>query len=246
MEVHHPNHPTHKKNWKEYLVEFFMLFLAVFLGFLAENLREGYVEKHRAQQYMRSLVEDLKRDTANIQFVINLAAIVSKKTDSVVDLVNNGIEDAGVVTFYRLHAESLRVLKVGYEDRTSSQLKNSGSLRMVKNSKIADAIRAYWETIKQIENISNAYNEFGGKTTDVGVQIFNNKFYQKGNANNPFNIVIDPLAKLADNNPKLLVQYSNRKRTQWNILNSYQPALMRSKAEATDLIALINNEYHFK
>ena len=246
MEVHHLNHPTHKKNWKEYLIEFFMLFLAVFLGFLAENLREGYVEKHRAQQYMRSLVEDLKRDTTNIQFAINLAAIVSKKMDSLVDLVNNGIEEAGVVTFYRLHAESLRVLKVGYEDRTSSQLKNSGSLRMVKNSKIADAIRAYWETIKQVEDISNAYNEFAGKATDIGVQIFNNKFYQKGNASNPFNIVVDPLAKLADNNPKLLVQFSNRKRTQWNILNNYQPALMQSKAEATDLIALINNEYHFK
>lgn len=246
MEVHHPNHPTHKKNWKEYLIEFFMLFLAVFLGFLAENLREGYVEKHRAQQYMRSLVEDLKTDTAHIQFVINLAAIVSKKTDSVVELVNNGIGDAEVVTFYRLHAETLRVLSVGYEDRTSSQLKNSGSLRMVKNLKIADAIRAYWETIKQIENISNSYDEFWGKTTDIGVQIFNNKFYQKGNASNPFKIVIDPLATLADNNPKLLVQYANRKRTQWNILNTYQPALMQSKAEATDLIALINKEYHFK
>jgi len=188
-----------------------MLFLAVFLGFLAENLRERYVEKHRAQEYMRSLVEDLKTDTANIQFVINLTAIASKKTDSVVDLVNNGIEDTEVVTFYRLHGESLRVLKVGFEDRTSSQLKNSGSLRMVKNSKIADAIRAYWETIKQIENISNRYDEFGGKTTDIGVQIFNNKYYQRGNANNPFKVVVDPLAKLADNNPKLLVHIPTEK-----------------------------------
>lgn len=246
MEVHHPNHPTHKKSWKEYLIEFFMLFLAVFLGFLAENLRERYVEKHRAQEYMRSLVEDLKADTAHIQFVINLTATTSKKTDSVVDLVNKGIEDTDVVTFYKLHGESLRGLKVGFEDRTSSQLKNSGSLRMVKNSKITDAIRAYWETIRKIENIGDKYDEFAGKTTDIGVQIFNNKYYQRGNADDPFKVVIDPLAKLADNNPKLLVQYCNRKRTQGNILITYQLALIQSKAEATDLIALINNEYHFK
>src|SRR5947199_611234 len=45
MEVHkHPHHVTHKKKWGEYLLEFFMLFLAVFLGFLAENLRESQVE----------------------------------------------------------------------------------------------------------------------------------------------------------------------------------------------------------
>ncbi len=32
MEVHHPHHVMHKKKWGEYLLEFFMLFLAVFLG----------------------------------------------------------------------------------------------------------------------------------------------------------------------------------------------------------------------
>ncbi len=29
MEVHHPHHPTHKKKWSEYLIEFLMLFAAV-------------------------------------------------------------------------------------------------------------------------------------------------------------------------------------------------------------------------
>jgi hypothetical protein len=52
MEVHkHPDHVTHKKNWKEYLLEFFMLFFAVFLGFVAQNIREHIVEKDRAKQY---------------------------------------------------------------------------------------------------------------------------------------------------------------------------------------------------
>lgn len=39
-----PHHVTHKKKWVEYLLEFFMLFLAVFLGFVAENIREHTVE----------------------------------------------------------------------------------------------------------------------------------------------------------------------------------------------------------
>ena len=38
MEVHkHPHHVTHKKKWGEYLLEFFMLFLAVFLGFVGRH-----------------------------------------------------------------------------------------------------------------------------------------------------------------------------------------------------------------
>ena len=33
MEVHkHPHHVMHKKKWSEYLLEFFMIFFAVFLG----------------------------------------------------------------------------------------------------------------------------------------------------------------------------------------------------------------------
>ena len=38
MEVHkHPHHLTHKKKWTEYLLEFFMLFFAVFLGFVGRH-----------------------------------------------------------------------------------------------------------------------------------------------------------------------------------------------------------------
>ena len=47
MEIHHPHHPTHKKKWSEYIIEFIMLFTAVTLGFFAENIREGITEKNK-------------------------------------------------------------------------------------------------------------------------------------------------------------------------------------------------------
>ncbi|HXS54614.1 MAG TPA: hypothetical protein VN726_00740 [Hanamia sp.] len=43
MEVHH--HPTvEKKNFKDYFLEFLMIFLAVTLGFFAESYREHLVD----------------------------------------------------------------------------------------------------------------------------------------------------------------------------------------------------------
>src|SRR6059058_4049080 len=63
MEVHkHPHHVTHKKKGGEYLLEFLMLFLAVFLGFVAENIRETSVEHEREKEYMVTMLEDLKAD----------------------------------------------------------------------------------------------------------------------------------------------------------------------------------------
>jgi len=61
MEEHkHLYHVTHKKKWAEYLLEFFMLFLAVFLGFTAENVREHLSEKNKAYRLAKSLENDLK------------------------------------------------------------------------------------------------------------------------------------------------------------------------------------------
>ena len=49
MEVHHhPHIPTHAKPWKEYLLEGLMIFVAVTLGYGAENVREHYVETKKA------------------------------------------------------------------------------------------------------------------------------------------------------------------------------------------------------
>mgnify|MGYP000518784802 FL=1 len=67
MEVHHPHHPTHKKKWSEYIIEFVMLFAAVTLGFFAENVREHQIIEHKTKQNLMSIILDLKKDSALIQ-----------------------------------------------------------------------------------------------------------------------------------------------------------------------------------
>ncbi|MEY3311922.1 MAG: hypothetical protein RL348_1265, partial [Bacteroidota bacterium] len=67
MEVHHPHHPTHKKKWSEYIIEFVMLFAAVTLGFFAENVREHQIVEHKTQQNLESVIFDLKKDSTLLQ-----------------------------------------------------------------------------------------------------------------------------------------------------------------------------------
>ena len=84
MEVHHGHHLTHKKKWTEYLLEFLMLFLAVFLGFVAENQREHIVEGHRARDYAKSFLSDLKADTTDIRGAIESEKFRADCMDSLV------------------------------------------------------------------------------------------------------------------------------------------------------------------
>jgi hypothetical protein len=62
MEVHHSHHHGQKKKIKEYFLEFLMLFIAVTLGFFAENLREKQIEQHREISYLKNVHEDLQLD----------------------------------------------------------------------------------------------------------------------------------------------------------------------------------------
>ena len=71
MEVHHPHHPTHKKKWSEYLLEFLMLFIAVTLGFFAENVREKLSNSEKERVIIASLKEDLIKDNSQLNYLIN-------------------------------------------------------------------------------------------------------------------------------------------------------------------------------
>jgi hypothetical protein len=70
MEVDNPHHPTHKKKWPEYIIEFIMLFAAVTLGFFAENVREYKSMIERKDQNLVSILQDLKQDSIFLESTI--------------------------------------------------------------------------------------------------------------------------------------------------------------------------------
>jgi hypothetical protein len=82
MEVHH--HPeVEKKGLKEYLLEGLMIFLAVTMGFIAENIREGISEHKRAAEFARSYYGDIKKDTALLHQALRFSAHKIAAIDSI-------------------------------------------------------------------------------------------------------------------------------------------------------------------
>ena len=149
MEVHkHPHHVTHKKKWGEYLLEFFMLFLAVFLGFLAENVREHQVEKERERQYIESLVEDLKTDQQSLSNHIVTVNNGILMMDTLIYQLSHPAEIAahtGDVYYLARLAPRLRPLPIS--NRTYEQLKNSGNFRLIRNLNVSNKIMNYYEKL---------------------------------------------------------------------------------------------------
>ena len=138
MEVHHSHHITHKKKWGEYLLEFFMLFLAVFLGFVAENIREISVERHREKEFIHSMINDLKNDTTKLGkniFAFQQILLEHDTLKKTYPLLAKGFNQV----FYT-HLNALTSYPdFIYTDGTIQQLKNSGGLRLIKNHTAVDS-----------------------------------------------------------------------------------------------------------
>ena len=85
MEVHHHPHAK-KKNFKEYFFEFLMIFLAVTLGFFAENIREHFVNSEKEKNYMKGMLQDLEKDTAEYHKLLYSRNLIIKKMDSALSI----------------------------------------------------------------------------------------------------------------------------------------------------------------
>ena len=143
MEVHH-HPPTERKKWAHYLWEFLMLFLAVFCGFLAENQREHYVEKQRANDYAVSLYRDIKADTIIFNETSNSLELCITNIDSLLTLLEHPDElQSHLQDFYKYSAFAFIFPMNKPNEATIQQLMNSGSLRYFKNSMLVDSIKSY-------------------------------------------------------------------------------------------------------
>ena len=145
MEVHHHSHQSHgKKNWKSYFWEFLMLFLAVFCGFLAENQREHFVESHRAKEYAKSMLNDMKEDTAEIGGGIRQNIFMLSTFDSCISIGKKYIDKPSVPgSFYYYSRFSTNGYTIDWNRSTLTQLVQSGNLRYIKNKEIVSKINKY-------------------------------------------------------------------------------------------------------
>ena len=160
MEVHHHAH-TSRKKWTHYFWEFLMLFLAVFCGFMAENIREHKIEQHRAKEFARSLVQDLQNDTAAIRTEKRSAGLYIAVVDSLLNLSKSPLEGRLASEFSFYTRFTYWTVPVSWSRNTFEQIKNSGSLRYFKNGQLLKKMLEYDGMVNEINSESNANSTRG-------------------------------------------------------------------------------------
>ncbi len=242
MEVHH--HPdVHHKKFKDFLLEFLMIFLAVTLGFIAENIRESISNHETEKHYVESLINNLADDTAYMKMVIKSNTM---KRDSLVELVRLSTadfskpenrkklyENAGMVGYYSL-------FKVN--DATISQLKTSG-LQLIKRDHVADSVASYDVRTKIIYASENLYTNATGNAMAAGQQLldlaatYDTSYYDSITGFKPV------MLPLYIENPASLPRFFNKINYEIGATQNYISNIQQVLPVAERLIAYLKNEY---
>jgi hypothetical protein len=151
MEVHAHTH-TARKKWTHYFWEFLMLFLAVFCGFMAENIREHKIEQHRAKDFAKSLIQDFQNDTAAISTQKISAGLYMAIADSLLKLSKTKLEGRNAAQFSFYTRFTYWTVPISWNRNTFEQIKNSGSLRYFKNAQLLRKLLQYDAAVNDINS----------------------------------------------------------------------------------------------
>ncbi len=250
MEVHHhPHVDSHlhgKKKFKEYFLEFLMIFLAVTLGFFAEQMRENVADHSREKEFMKSMVEDLKTDTANMNTFYTHSNLVISQIDSLMYLIRNPDRNHyGQSMYYFARVITTGLGRFELSDRSYEEMKSSGSLRLVNDDVLSDSISKYYSSQTNFKEQAELQLTKMAAYTDIATRLFDGNVFQQMLQRFPYK-VIPP-----QGNPQLLTNDAAIINQYVGTLHYYSAIIIinssRAKLESNssiNLIKMIQEKYN--
>jgi dynactin complex subunit len=246
MEVHHhPDIHHKKKNIREYLLEFLMIFLAVSLGFFAESYREHIADAAKEKDYIKGIIRNLQTDTTSLRNVLTYNQNKLKGVDSIVLLARQDIHiEANRRLFYHYFRQYMSSVSTFHsDDETLTQLRNSGGYRLIQRGSAADSISQYDQYNTEIYTQGDEYRNNGLQIIDVmdvliDITIFADTAYYHGHA------FTEKRLPLVSDDPQKLKSYYNKIYFERGIVKTYIDYLKHQSAHAVQLITFLKQTYH--
>jgi len=244
MDVHHHPELPHgkKKHFKEYFLEFLMIFLAVTMGFIAENLREHISDRSKETDYITGMIKNLEVDTASLKKIIINNRLQIGGIDTLRSISRNKLDEVKV-------QDSLYKYTITYlfsadefknDDITLSQLRNGGGYRLIRNESVLDSIEVYESNIQFINSQSTYFLDHLGKTIDFSGSIFDL------NSGGKFESAPSSTPMLITKDKEKIYNFYNDCFMLSTSLKGYNNMLRNHLKYSTRLIAYLKKEYNIE
>jgi len=223
MDVHHhPDLHHKKKNFKEYFLEFLMIFLAVTLGFFAENIRESIKDKNQLHAHYRII-------------------------DSIITYLSQNKDNNNKQLYYMARQLTMGSSVISPTAKTFEQMKSSGGLRLIKKQFIADSIGSYYQWIKRFDYWSDFQKQRMNEVISINDRIFDAavlfsivKKIENENTSQESNPALISTDRIAINAVMMRYQYY------YGLLKLMNERALSASKEAIHLISLLKKQYHLE
>jgi len=136
------------RNWGKTLFDFFMLFLAVTLGFLADSYRDKQEERQLAQSLAVELADDLGDDSASFADALSRRVLRTEKLEKLFKVLS-GNQAVSNDSLYKLVSYADYLPQFKSHRGTYEQLTNAGYLNYF-DKKIASQLTDYYVACNQL------------------------------------------------------------------------------------------------
>lgn len=159
MEVHHHPHVGNKR-LKEYLLEGLMIFLAVSMGFIAENIREKITNHEKEKILIESVIQNLKTDTATLNACIQRNIQKNYYQDTLLSFASKNLTEAkNIHDFYYYFIKGTYLSLFLPSDAAMTQIKTDGGLSLISKKGVIDSVLHYDKQNKTIERHNTVYTD---------------------------------------------------------------------------------------
>ena len=174
-----------------------MIFMAVTLGFFAENIRELITEHKAAGVLAQSLFEDLKKDTSSLHNLIEFSDKKIAASETLISILHSPHNQWNDTSFYRNNLPLLTSLPFTPTDGTYAQMKTAGTLRYFKQS-LVNLMNAYDVQLKKLAYRDNVVDKGTWMIAPYDLDILNIEVMSDMRFNRP--IAHEMYIKLSDKN----------------------------------------------
>ena len=221
--------------------EILLVVIGILIALSLNNWNQKEAERKLEKRHIFSLIEDAKTDLSNF----NNAIIVNEERVKILDSLasmcfNYNIKEGkDPELFIQNNKAYTHPVFVTHTDRTLAQLKNTGSIRLITDKDIVDALIEYEGYFEKLTNQQVWYENALNNLIESGIPVFNFKYIPKNRQE--FDELFYKNEKLMSTNKQLIIELGNRAVMYSSITQYYLIFLKEGNKRSMELIKTLEN-----
>lgn len=219
------------------------------MGFIAESYREKQGNTDKELHYIKSMVQDIKKDTFAVAYMLSVQNIILDKMDRALAIPVTRLRDINAQdTFFHHFFFFYSWVSVFHQNNnTYTQLKNAGGFSVIRNQETIDKITAlnsfYEDNVKDNEKY---YLDFYYKIVQLGTQLMDMPMIAPTPDDDVYTIIPHHVEIFSRYDIPLLRELYSMIRYEKGVLIYYMQQEKNYHDEAVRMINYLNKEYHLE